>query len=253
MIKIDNTTEIYMELQLDPTMHTVFRLDGHGFSRLVKVLELKKPFDDRFTESMKSTLVSCISTFNFTLGFTGSDEITYYLEPQSSGLPFSGRAQKMVSLLAGKVSVTFYAEMSKRYGPDMLHHLPHFDCRVFQFHTFGEVLENISERVVFTLKNARLMLVQQYYSQKQLTGIPSRMAIEMLQKEKDIDFNVVISPDNRVGNVLIYETRECEKEIELSSGEKRMIRYQRRIPVLLNMSPTEVLGIESAKMLDGQK
>lgn len=238
------------ESKLDPMLHTVFRLDGHGFSHLVKSLKLDKPFDDRFTESMKHTLITCINTFNFSLGFVGSDEISYYLKPltpeqlkKESTLPFSGRIQKMISLLAGKVSVVFCTEMAKLYGPEVVEYLPHFDCRVFQFKTFEQVLENLSERVVFTLKNARLMLGQQYYSQKQLLNLPSNVVASKLKDEKGIDFNECVKPDNRVGNILLFETKDCEKEIEFKTGEKKLIKYQRNYPVLHNMSPKDVLGI----------
>lgn len=53
----------------------------------------------------------------------GSDEITYVLRPlteeqleKKGTLPFSGRVEKMVSLLAGRVSTTFFVELTKLEG-----------------------------------------------------------------------------------------------------------------------------------------
>lgn len=69
---------------------------------------------------------------------------------------------------------------------------------------FKEVTENISERVKYTLKNARMMLAQTHYNQKQLDKIASLQAVEKLLQEKGIDFNEVVAGDNRVGNVLLW-------------------------------------------------
>lgn len=96
----------------------------------------------------------------------------------------------MVSLLAGKVSTTFFIELSKLAGFEKTcKFTPHFDCRVFQVENFKEVKTCISDRVKFTLKNSRMMLAQNYFNQKKLDNVPSKKAVEMLLEEKGIDFN----------------------------------------------------------------
>ena len=49
-----------------------------------------------------------------------------------------------------------------------------------------------------------MMLAQSHYNQKQLDKIASRQAVQKLLQEKGIDFNQVVSGDNRVGNVLLW-------------------------------------------------
>ncbi len=53
----------------------------------------------------------------------GSDEITYAIRPlkeeqieKKGTLAFNGRVEKMVSLLAGRVSTTFFIELTKLEG-----------------------------------------------------------------------------------------------------------------------------------------
>ena len=50
------------------------------------------------------------------------------------------------------------------------------------------MLKNISERISYTLKNSRMMLAQKYYNQKQLNKIPSKIAVEKLNEEKNINY-----------------------------------------------------------------
>jgi tRNA(His) 5'-end guanylyltransferase len=81
------------------------------------------PFDEHFTTAMKKTAEECFDYFNFFLGFVGSDEITYAIRPlteeqieKKGTLAFNGRVEKMVSLLAGRVSTTFFIELTKLEG-----------------------------------------------------------------------------------------------------------------------------------------
>ncbi len=53
----------------------------------------------------------------------GSDEITYAIRPltkeqieKTGTLAFNGRVEKMVSLIAGRVSRTFFIELTKLEG-----------------------------------------------------------------------------------------------------------------------------------------
>lgn len=118
--KPNESPQIHEEQKLDPKLYTVFRLDGHTFSKFVKKFKMNLPFDSNFTTAMKNTTSQCIDYFNAFIGFVGSDEITYALKPlneeqlaRNATLPFNGRIEKMVSLLAGKVSTTFFIELTK--------------------------------------------------------------------------------------------------------------------------------------------
>jgi tRNA(His) 5'-end guanylyltransferase len=72
---------IHDEQKLDPRKYTLFRLDGHTFSKFVRKFKMNLPFDSNFTATMKNTAAQCIDYFNAFIGFVGSDEITYALKP----------------------------------------------------------------------------------------------------------------------------------------------------------------------------
>ena len=81
------------------TIPPVFvRIDGRAFHRLAENLNLKKPFDDQFSEAMVQVCVALISDSGLCpdLAFTFSDEISLYF----TRLPFSGRVEKIDSVAA---------------------------------------------------------------------------------------------------------------------------------------------------------
>ena len=232
------------ETYLDKSKVTVFRLDGHSFSKFTS--HFKKPFDDAFTQAMKQTALKAFDYYGFSLGFVGSDEITLCILPKiakTGGLceiEFSGRVEKMTTLLAGYVSVIFYKEFSKFYP--MENYVPHFDCRVYQVDSVKDALINVSERVTYTLKNSRMMFAQSHFSAKRLHNLSSRQAIELVLSELSIDFYQVVSPETRVGSVIVTEKNYCEKDI-LIKGTMKTIKYARNIPKVMNVSATEVLNL----------
>ncbi len=88
--------EIFSGLRILPPVF--IRLDGRAFHRLSRVLQLKKPFDERFSEAMASVCASLIreSGMSPVFAFTFSDEISLYF----SHLPFEGRVEKLDSVSA---------------------------------------------------------------------------------------------------------------------------------------------------------
>ncbi|OPY37112.1 MAG: tRNAHis guanylyltransferase [Methanoregula sp. PtaU1.Bin051] len=76
----------------------IVRLDGRAFHRFAKVLNLKKPFDNRFSDAMADVCRDLVAKSGLSPAFayTFSDEISLYLEK----LPFSGRVEKIDSVAA---------------------------------------------------------------------------------------------------------------------------------------------------------
>ena len=233
---------------LDPRKYTVFRLDGRAFSSLVKRLKLNKPFDDRFTHSMKHTAKELFKEFNFKIGFVGSDEITMCLFPKfrkegtvhQSDMAFGGRKDKLLSLMAGFTSVTFYKKMAEYGFVDIA---PVFDCRVFQFDSLNDVLYNINERIVFTLKNARMMFCQNIFSHKKLHNLASEQAVKLVLDETGEDFYKKIESDNRVGNVIMNIQIHKTKTI-IIKGVEQTIEYERNEPLFTNIAPSDIFKLE---------
>ncbi len=240
--------------KLDPKQHTLIRLDGHHFSKMVKKIALTKPFDDNFTEAMKLTASQCMDLLNCSICFVGSDEITYWIKPltkeqldKGSELPFSGRIQKIVSLMAGQVSTSFAINLGKLIGWDkIIYSVPYFDCRVWQVDTVEQVKENIKERITFTVKNARMMWAQNHLSHKELQGISSKVAVQKVLETKFLDYYQLVSSSNRVGTLIYWIIEDKQKEIELNdeSTDVCSVSFTRRVKHMINLGPDEILKFD---------
>ena len=197
-----------MDSLLNPKCYTLLRLDGHRFSRFVKVCKLNKPFDEDFTNAMKETAMETFKKMDFfEFGFVGSDEMTFYLPPiksYNSIMPFAGRKDKLISISAGIASTIFYKKLASRIGYEKLENLvPHFDCRIWQVETFADVISNIKERVLFTLKNSRMMFAQEYISHKILNNMSSRDAINLVLEKTGREYYDDVHVDNRIGSLIV--------------------------------------------------
>jgi hypothetical protein len=248
IVTVDTTAK------LNPRSHTIFRLDGANFSRYFKQLELAKPYDDRLTNSMIETGIECFNTFTFSLCYVGYNEITYYLKPvtkeeEDNGFEYDygGRIQKMVSVLASKASVIFYSKLIKYFGQELLPKFyPYWECKITQTNVFDDVIENLNECIVSTLKNSRGLFVSTHLPG---TDLSSKDAIKKINLEKQIDFNFEVSENNRVGCVITYMLTESEIPIELANGETKQIKIIKKTPVCQNFNPLDVTNIKSDSLL----
>ena len=244
-INFQNLEKKY-EKNLDKTKITVFRLDGHKFSKFTS--NFTKPFDNKFTVAMKNTALAAFEYFDFKVAFVGSDEITLCIFPKIGkngeicDIEMSGRIQKMTTLLAGFVSVTFYKEFNKFYP--MEDYTPHFDCRVYQVDSIDDLLVNMSERVTYTLRNSRMMFAQHHLTAKRVNKeeLASEEAVELVYSEKNINFYETVDSDVRVGTIITWEPVEYEKNV-IVKGETRVIKYTRNIKQEQNLSPKEILNL----------
>jgi tRNA(His) 5'-end guanylyltransferase len=221
---------------MDKTKYNVFRLDGHNFSRLTKE-NFKKPFDISFNDAMKECAMYLYEKFNFKLCFVGSDEISliYYPIPQSkidsgTGFDFNGKLFKYMSILASASSSKFALKTGIMNS---------FDCRHFAYDTLEQIREYLIFRRICTVKNSKMMLAQHYFSYKQLYGHTSNEAVEMLLKEKDIDYYEIVEESIRRGvlihNIFTEESKDINKKITNDKGEREnimeTINYTRKKPV----------------------
>lgn len=249
IVTIDTT------IKLNPRLHTIFRLDGVNFSRYLKQLELNKPYDVRLTNSIMETGIECFNTFAFSLCYVGYDEIIYYLKPvtkeeEDNGIEydFSGRIQKMVSMLAGKVSVIFYAKLIKYFSyENLLKDFPYWECKVLQFNNFNEISETLHNRMGSTLKNSRTLFINNYL---QGTDLSSKDAIKKIQIEKQIDFNNDVSDNNKFGCIITYILTEFEKNIKFENNEEfKLIKFIKKFPICQNLNQSDILNIKYESLL----
>ena len=88
--------ELYSALTALPPLYV--RLDGRAFHRLARVLDLARPFDERFAAAMASVARRLVADAGASpiLAYTFSDEISCFF----TELPFGGRVEKLDSVLA---------------------------------------------------------------------------------------------------------------------------------------------------------
>lgn len=104
-----------------PGLYIVARIDGRSFTKLTKeVLNLKRPFDDKFRDYMIETtkhLMRC--GFNVIYGYTESDEISLLMDINETA--FSRKHRKLISVLSGEASAKFSVLSGE---------VASFDCRL---------------------------------------------------------------------------------------------------------------------------
>ena len=190
--------EIYSSLKARPPL--VARADGRGFK---KILEgFKKPYDLNFARSMVGAAIGLFEDSGLApaLAFTFSDEISLiFLEA-----PFSGRIEKVDSLVAGFLSGVLSLALERAVS---------VDCRVIPV-CKAEIVEYLAERQEETWKNhifsyGFYMLVED--------GLTNSQAMEQLRglREKEIHelvfrrgLNLAKTPAWERRGVLVYRKDE---------------------------------------------
>ncbi len=233
--------------KLSPKLHTLIRLDGHNFSKMIKKIKLNKPFDNNFTEIMKSTAIESMDYLNCSMCYVGSDEITYWIKALTKEqiekgleLPFSGRIQKITSLLSGKISTTFTLKLGKTIGWDKLEGVePHFDCRVWQVQSWEQVLDNFKERMGYVTLNAKIMWAQNFISNKDLNSLSADDAIKKILNEKSINYNELVDKANSLGTLIYLENEKKEKSIDII-GDIGSVTFTRKVKKTVNYTSDDL-------------
>lgn len=190
--------------RLDPHLPIYARIDGRSFSRFTRGME--RPFDMRMIEAMCETTAHLVHESHARIGYTQSDEISlvWLAETPESDVFFSGKVQKMASVLASMAAAKF----ARVCPPGFEHRLPHFDCRVFQVPDRDEAANAILWRALDARKNAISMVAQSRFSPKQLHGKGQSDMLEMLASE-GVDFEELPAAFKR-GTFLRRENFERE-------------------------------------------
>ena len=99
--------ELYSALTALPPLYV--RLDGRAFHRLARVLDLARPFDDRFAAAMAAVARRLVADAGASpvFAYTFSDEISCFF----TELPFGGRVEKIDSVLAAFVASALTIEL----------------------------------------------------------------------------------------------------------------------------------------------
>jgi tRNA(His) 5'-end guanylyltransferase len=180
--------EDVLDCKLNPCMEYMIRLDGKGFSKMIKKWKCEKPFDERFNKAMNYASKKIFDIIpNVKTIWHGSDEISVWFECENvADMYFEGRIQKLVSLVASTVSVYFNKKLQEEFGCELPFGI--FDARIMQFPNKMEVSNYFIFRQHDHIRNSISGYAQYYFSHKELTNKNSDEKIEMM-KEKGFDWN----------------------------------------------------------------
>jgi tRNA(His) 5'-end guanylyltransferase len=187
-------------IKLDPDQYVLIMCDGHCFSKEIKN-KFKLPFDDTFIRYMNNAAIEAAKKIQgFVLAYTQSDEISFLLH-RREGSPFSNyRLNKMVSLVASWVSTAFMAQIYKDIAKtpassediaEMIDRVEPlvFDGRAFNLPTDNDAFAWFLWRQNDCVRNSKQQAAQTYFSHSRLKKLNTDQQIELLLKEKGIDWN----------------------------------------------------------------
>jgi tRNA(His) guanylyltransferase len=176
-VKIKGIESTWAGNNIPPGTPFVVRLDGHLFSKFTKNLD--GPCDEVFMKTMISVTEELLVEFSARTGYTASDEISLVF-PAVSNVNgthiYSGRPQKIVSLMAGFASIRFnhwfelYGNASTKPEIYMAKRsIAYFDARVFATGNDSIALDAVIWRYVHdTYRNGVAAVGQKHFMHKQL-------------------------------------------------------------------------------------
>jgi tRNA(His) 5'-end guanylyltransferase len=221
--------EASFDFTLPLTVPTILRLDGHTFSRFTS--KFHKPFDQRIHDAMIATCADLLKYFpQATVAYTQSDEITLVFPAGVQN--FNERVQKLSSLAASYCSVRFNAHLAafltanpepqvKESGYNALG-TAHFDARFFQVPSVEEALNCMLWRCRGdAVRNSVNAFARSHYSDKQLHKKSVVEVLDMLRKEKNIEFEDAVPKWAIAGSLVKWEQFEHEG-VNGKTGEKEM-------------------------------
>lgn len=173
--------------RLIPLLPTLARMDGRAFHALTKKME--RPYDKRFSDCMKTTMLQLAQETHALVGYTQSDEISllWHHEDHKSQMFFNGRVIKMISALASLATIYFYKALMTIY-PEYADRCPTFDARVWQVPTKAEAVNALLWREQDAVRNSINMASQYYYSHGELLHKSNAEKQELLF-QKGVNWN----------------------------------------------------------------
>jgi tRNA(His) 5'-end guanylyltransferase len=218
--ELDRKIRVYEtahDLCVLPGIHMVARLDGRGFTKLLRERHpFDTPFDPRFRDMMMETgrhLMDC--GFKFLLCYSQSDEISLLFHPDEDS--FGRKLRKLNSVLAGEASAKFSL---------LLGDVASFDCRVSQLPRTDDVVDYFRWRNEDAHRNAlnahcywllRKQGRKPKEAQKELKGLSVSAKNELLFQQGGINFNDLPKWEKR-GWALRWETI-VKQAVNLKTGE----------------------------------
>lgn len=183
----ENRTRIYLPRRSD----IIIRLDGRGFSKFTR--NFKKPFDENFISMMNETAkYVCENISGSKIAYVQSDEISLLITDYDTIVMegfFNNNLQKLCSISASLATAKFNQLWINSQEDKVNIKLAQFDSRVFTIAYKPDLINYFIWRQTDCIRNSKQMAAQSYLPHKQLNGINTDEQIEMLKKEKGVDWN----------------------------------------------------------------
>jgi len=172
-----------------PLLPIYARIDGRSFSNFTRTM--KKPFDMDMSIIMQEVTKYLVKETGACIGYTQSDEISlvYLQKSMESDVFFSGKKQKMVSVLSALATAKFIELALKAYPEECSKSLPVFDCRMFQVPSKIEAVNCFVWRNQDAVRNSISMAAYANFSHSALQGKSTNEKLDMLLIEKGINWN----------------------------------------------------------------
>jgi len=186
--------------------HIIVRIDGHRFSKFTR--GFNKPFDEILSKTMEMTTIDLCAEFKAYTGYTQSDEITLVIpslmtKENHKGLNapqwkhgYSGRVQKLASLIAAFATMSFNKYLRKNIENDynkrqLWNKLDSawFDARVYGVDSDEEAFNSILWRIRDAEKNSRSVFAQTYCSHKKLQNKTGLEQVQYCLEKTGKDWN----------------------------------------------------------------
>jgi tRNA(His) 5'-end guanylyltransferase len=177
--RVKHFEDVSAKTVLDENLPICVRLDGKAFHSFTKGLD--KPFDERFSKAMISTMNYLLEKTNAQVAYTQSDEISlvYFKAADYQQAYFGAREQKLASVLASMATAKFNQEVFKNI-PEKAETLAFFDCRVWNVPSLDDAADVFKWRQLDAVKNSISVAAHTNFSNQETLRKSSKEKIAML-------------------------------------------------------------------------
>lgn len=237
------------DYKVQPNSNVIAMVDGRAFSRLIKN-KFKLPFDDTFIEMMNETAkYVCENVQGCKFAYVQSDEISFlitdYETPDTDSF-FGYRLCKMQSIIASLATAKFnqlfaaneiWKSSYEKLGfdsegvlynvKDAVKHLKEiplaeFDCKAWTVPNANDVYAWFLYRQHDCTRNSKQQAAQTYIPHKQLLNLNVDAQVELLKKEKNINWETDYEDGKKYGRFIYRTPQHMSKEIK-----GKVIEYER--------------------------
>ena len=208
--------------------HFGLRLDGKGFSKVVKRLKIKWPYDERLSRVMTETTLRLAKHFQADMAFTMSDEITLiFMGPRVK----DKRVFKYVSEVASLCGGLFNAELHAKYPSMVVDLPPYFDCRWFSLKR-SEIVGVLKWRQNNEIMNSCSNVVYSHYRGVKQKLIENLTCFDMNKKlvtQKGLEKSWDFYPKEYKYGVLVYKQMKWIKKeplVKMIKGKLTTIKRE---------------------------